>query len=386
MRSLPSGPLRYIPQRLIFCDLPVIERGHHLVASRAVLSRWMPIWVPTSRLIDRFKGRHFGHGDRFSRRAILLWPLTSVFVPLLAGAQEKKAMRVLGFLHGGPATATSLPRGAAFVDALERGLSETGYVDGENLRIEYRASVQDLIRDQADVIIVANGGFIGQARRATTTIPLVFLRPDDPVSLGLVASFNRPGGNITGVSLLSTELMPKRLQLLRELVPTAKTCAVLINPRGPGVEQSTRAALQGAADRLGFALEIVSARTQSEFEAAFANMAALKAEALLVTTDPLFMGGRGSLVGLAARYAVPTSYPWREFVDVGGLISYGPSLTEAYRQVGIYAGKILDGESPADLPVMQPTIFELVVNLKTAKQLGLSVPQSILGRADEAIE
>jgi hypothetical protein len=190
MRSLPSGPLRYIPQRLIFCDLPVIERGHHLVASRAVLSRWMPIWVPTSRLIDRFKGRHFGHGDR--------------------------------------------------------GLSETGYVDGENLRIEYRASVQDLIRDQADVIIVANGGFIGQARRATTTIPLVFLRPDDPVSLGLVASFNRPGGNITGVSLLSTELMPKRLQLLRELVPTAKTCAVLINPRGPGVEQSTRAALQGS--------------------------------------------------------------------------------------------------------------------------------------------
>jgi len=161
---------------------------------------------------------------------------------------------------------------------------------------------------------------------------------------------------------------------------------VLINPRGPGVERSTRAALQGAADGLGLALEIVSARAESEFEAAFARMAALKTEALLVTTDPLFMGGRGSLVGLAARHAVPTSYPWREFVDVGGLISYGPSLTEAYRQVGVYAGKILGGESPADLPVMQPTTFELVVNLKTAKQLGLLVPLSILGRADEVVE
>jgi len=326
----------------------------------------------------------FGSGVR--RRAILLWPLTSVFVPLIAGAQEKKAMRVLGFLHGGPATATSLPRGAAFVDALERGLSETGYVDGENLRIEYRASVQNLIRDQAEVIIVANGAWIGEAQRATTTIPLVFLQPYDPVAVGLVASFNRPGGNITGVSVLSMELMPKRLQLLRELVPTAKTCAVLINPRGPGVERSTRAALQRAADGFGLALEIVSARAESEFEAAFARMAALKTEALLVTTDPLFMGGRGQLVGLAARYAVPTGYPWREFVDLGGLISYGPSLPEAYRQVGIYAGKILDGESPADLPVMQPTTFELVVNLKTAKQLGLSVPLSILGRADEMIE
>ena len=324
-------------------------------------------------------------GRAVRRRAILLWPLTSVFVPLIAGAQEK-AMRVLGFLHGGPATATSLPRGAAFVDALERGLSETGYVDGENLRIEYRASVQDLIRDQAEVIIVANGAWIGEAQRATTTIPLVFLQPYDPVAVGLVASFNRPGGNITGVSVLSMELMPKRLQLLRELVPTAKTCAVLINPRGPGVERSTRAALQGAADGFGLVLEIVSARAESEFEAAFARMAALKTEALLVTTDPLFMGGRGQLVGLAARYAVPTGYPWREFVDLGGLISYGPSLPEAYRQVGIYAGKILDGESPADLPVMQPTTFELVVNLKTAKQLGLSVPLSILGRADEMIE
>jgi len=325
----------------------------------------------------------FGSGVR--RRAILLWPLTSVFVPLIAGAQEK-AMRVLGFLHGGPATATSLPRGTAFVHALERGLSETGYVDGENLRIEYRASVQDLIRDQAEVIIVANGAWIGEAQRATTTIPLVFLQPYDPVAVGLVASFNRPGGNITGVSVLSMELMPKRLQLLRELVPTAKTCAVLINPRGPGVERSTRAALQGAADGFGLVLEIVSARAESEFEAVFARMAALKTEALLVTTDPLFMGGRGQLVGLAARYAVPTGYPWREFVDLGGLISYGPSLPEAYRQVGIYAGKILDGESPADLPVMQPTTFELVVNLKTAKQLGLSVPLSILGRADEMIE
>jgi putative ABC transport system substrate-binding protein len=187
------------------------------------------------------------------------------------------------------------------------------------------------------------------------------------------------------VSILSVELMPKRLQLLRELVPEAKTCAVLINPRSPGGERSS-AELQQAADGMGLSLEIVPARAEMEFEAALAKIARLKAAVLLVTTDPLFTGGRDRLVILAARYAVPASYPWREFVLAGGLISYGPSLSEAYRQVGIYAGKILNGQNPADLPVEQPTLFELVVNLNTAKALGLTVPPSILARADEVIE
>ena len=244
--------------------------------------------------------------------ATVSWPLT-------ARAQQK-AIRVLGFLHGDPSVGTRLPR-TPFTAALERGLNETGYVDGENLRIEYRASVEDLIRDKAEVIIVAGGGSIGQAKTATTSIPIIFIALDDPVTAGLVASFNRPGGNITGVSLLAVELMPKRLQLLRELVPDAKTCAVLINPRRPGVERSTRATLQEAADGLGLTLDIISARAASELEAAFEKIAALKAGALLVATDPLFTGWHARVVALAARYAVPASYPLREFVLAGGLIS-----------------------------------------------------------------
>ena len=294
---------------------------------------------------------------------------------------QQKAIRVLGFLYRGPSVETSIPRAA-----LGRGLDETGYVDGVNLRIVYRTSAEELISDKAEVIIVAAGGSIRQAKDATTSIPLLFISSFDPVSAGVVASFNRPGGNITGVSILSVELMPKRLQLLRELVPEAKTCAVLINPRNPGIERSTRAALQGPANGMGLTLDIVSARTQGEFEAAFEKIKALKAGALLVATDPLFTGQPDRLVGLAARYAVPASYPWSEFVLAGGLISYGPSLSEAYHQVGIYAGKILNGQNPADLPVEQPTLFELVVNLKTAKELGLTVPPAILARADEVIE
>jgi putative tryptophan/tyrosine transport system substrate-binding protein len=319
------------------------------------------------------------------RRRELLLALATGMMGARAVRAQQKTIRVLGFLHGGPSVGTSLPNSPS-IAALKRGLNETGYVDGENLRIEYRASVEELIRDQAEVIIVAAGGSIVQARSATSVIPLVFIAPYDPVSTGLVASLNRPGGNITGVSMLSGELMPKRLQLLRELVPEAKTCAVLINPRNPGVERLTRAELQQPADGMGLALDIVSTRAESEFEAAFAKIAAVKADTLLVTTDPLFTGPRHRLVALAASYAIPASYPWREFVLAGGLVSYGPSLSEAYRQAGIYAGKILNGQNPADLPVQQPTIFELVVNLKTAQALGLTVPPSILARADEVIE
>jgi putative tryptophan/tyrosine transport system substrate-binding protein len=313
------------------------------------------------------------------REFIVLLGSAAGLRPLAALAQQK-AIRVLGFLYDGPSVKTSIPRAA-----LGRGLEETGYVDGINLRIVYRTSAEELISEKAEVIIVAAGGSMRQAKGATTSIPLLFIAPFDPVSAGVVASFNRPGGNITGVSILSVELMPKRLQLLRELVPEAKTCAVLINPSRPGGERS-RVELQQAADGMGLTLVIVSTRAEIEFEAAFAKIAALKVAALLVTTDPLFTGGRDRLVALAGRFAVPASYPWREFVLAGGLISYGPSLSEAYRQVGIYAGKILKGAKPADLPVQQPTTFELVVNLNTAKALGLTVPPSILARADEVIE
>ena len=324
----------------------------------------------------------FGHRKRVKRRSFLVWSAVSFLPPIFARAQQRT--RVVGFLGGAipPANAPKTP----FIAALERGLNETGYVDGENLRIEYRASAEDLVKDKVEVIIVASGGSVRQARNATATIPIVFMLVDDPVSAGVVASLNRPGGNVTGVSLLSSELMPKRLQLLRELVPEAKSCAVLINPRYPGAERDTRARLQEPADRIGLILDIVSARTQGEFEVAFGKIKALKAGALLVATDPLFTGWHSRLVALAAGYGVPASYPWREFVIAGGSISYGPSLAEAYRQVGSYAGKILDGQKPADLAVIQPVTFELAVNLKTASQLGLTVPLSILGRADEVVE
>jgi len=201
----------------------------------------------------------------------------SVLPPICARAQQSTT-RVIGFLAGAitPANAPKTPFGAA----LERGLNETGYVDGENLRIQYRASAEDLVKDKVEVIIVASGGSVQQARDATATIPIVFILVSDPVSGGVVASLNRPGGNVTGVSLLSSELMPKRLQLLRELVPEAKSCAVLINPRNPGIERSTRAGLQGPANGMGLTLDIVSARTQGEFEAAFEKIKALKAGAL----------------------------------------------------------------------------------------------------------
>jgi len=320
------------------------------------------------------------------RRRDIVALLASVIAlrPLGIGAQQK-AMPVLGFLHGGPSTATNRPNNP-FIDALELGLKETGYVDGENVRIEYRTSVEDLIRDGAEAIIVTSGASIRQAQRATTSIPLIMNVGGDPVSAGLVASLNRPGGNVTGISTLSFELLPKRLQMLRELVPKATTCAILINPRIPGVEVATRAALEKVANGTGITLDIVSAQAESEFGPAFGKIAARKADALIVTTDPLFTSWPGPLVALSARYGVPTIYPWREFVLAGGLISYSPSLVDAYHHLGIYAGKILNGAKAADLPIEQPTKFELLINMRTAKALGLTVPQSLLARADEVIE
>jgi putative ABC transport system substrate-binding protein len=280
---------------------------------------------------------------------------------------------------------------APFVAAFHQGLSETGYVEGQNLAIEYRwaegqydrlpALAADLVSRKVDLIVATSGGHAPAlaAKNATSTIPIVFAMGADPVAFGLVASLARPGGNITGFSILVRELMPKRLDLLSELVPGARVIAMLVN-----IERKI-GDMQQAARAKGVQLQILEAGTESEIDAAFATLVRLHAGALLVA-DPFYLNRREQLVALAARHAVPAIYDWREYVVAGGLISYGTSLTAVYRQVGIYAGKILKGAKPADLPVQQPTTFELVVNLNTARSLGLTVPPSILARADEVIE
>jgi putative ABC transport system substrate-binding protein len=275
-------------------------------------------------------------------------------------------------------------------------LKETSYAEGQNVAIEYRwANTQherlpelaaDLVRRGAG-LIAAFGGNVSAlaAKAATATVPIIFAVGGDPVELGLVASLNRPGGNLTGVSLLLGLLGAKRLELMRELVPTPTIIAVFINPTNPSARIYAQDAEQ-AAHALGQQIQILSASSDRDIEAAFAALAPLRAGAVLVTTDAFFIGRREQLVALAARYAVPAIYEYREFSAAGGLVSYGPSIADAYRQAGIYAGRILKGTKPADLPVLQPTKFELVINLKTAKALGLSVPDTLLARADEVIE
>jgi putative ABC transport system substrate-binding protein len=236
-------------------------------------------------------------------------------------------------------------------------------------------------------LIVAAGGFLSAlaAKSATSTIPIVFTGVSDPVGAGLVTSLARPGGNITGFSPFQLEMMPKRLELLTELVPQARTIALLVNPNDPNAERVLQV-VPDAARTKGVQLSILNASTEEEIDAAFPTLVQRHAGALIVPADPFFNGRREQLLGLASRHAVPAIYAWREFPASGGLISYGPSLPAMRRQAGVYAGKILKGAKPADLPVQQPTVFELVVNLKTAKALGLTVPPSILARADEVIE
>jgi putative tryptophan/tyrosine transport system substrate-binding protein len=310
--------------------------------------------------------------------------------PLLAGAQQK-AVPVVGFLSGG-SPAPSAPLVAAF----HQGLSETGYVEGQNVTIEYRwaegsydrlpALAADLVGRKVDLIVAAAGSASAlAAKSATSTIPIVFTGIGDPVAIGLVASLARPGGNVTGFGNLSVETMSKRLELLSELVPQAGVIALLVNPNSPITEPVIRE-VQEAARAKGVQLPILKAGTESEIDAAFASLAELHAGGLVVVADPVFFARREQLLALASRHAVPAIYDWREFVATGGLISYGSSLTAIWRQVGIYAGRILKGEKPADLPVQRPTTFELVVNLNTAKALGLTVPPSILARAGEVIE
>jgi ABC-type uncharacterized transport system substrate-binding protein len=321
------------------------------------------------------------------------------FVQLLGGATvawpfaaraQQKAIPVIGYL-------SSISPGPSSLAALRQGLSETGYVEGQNLTIEYRwaeghydrlpAFVADLVARKVDLIVTGGGSRPAfAAKSATSTIPIVFTSISNSVEIGLVASLARPGGNITGAGMINVELMPKRVELICELVPQARVIALLVNPDFfTGAERSVQET-QEAARAKGVQLHILKAGTESEIAAAFAALGQLHAGALLVFPDPLFFSWRDQLVALASRHAVPAIYAWRESAGAGGLISYGASQTAASRLAGIYAGKILNGAKPADLPVQQPTKFELVVNLKTANALGLTVPQSILARADEVIE
>ena len=309
--------------------------------------------------------------------------------PLAARAQQP-AMPVIGYLNlGSPESDT--PR----LTGLRRGLNQSGYVEGRNLVIEYRwagnqadrlpALAADLVQLRVAVIVAAGALPALAAKAATTSIPIVFLVGADPTQLGLVASLNRPGGNLTGVNVFVGELGAKGLALLHELIPSATTIGFLENPNNPVLELTTRDVL-AAAPVVGLKIQILKASTDREIDAAFASLVQARTGALLVGGDIFFNNRIERLVELAARHAIPTMYLTREFVAAGGLISYGISLTEQYRQVGLYTGRILKGEKPADLPVIQATKLELIINLKTAKALGLQIPDRLLALADEVIE
>jgi putative tryptophan/tyrosine transport system substrate-binding protein len=321
------------------------------------------------------------------RELIALLGGAAVARPSFARAQQK-AMPVIGDLQFG-----SPGPFADYVAAFRQGLSDTGYVDGQNVAIEYRwaedhydrlpALAADLVDRKVDVILAGGPPCARAAKDATSTIPVVFTTAD-PVAEGLVASLARPGGNLTGFSIEAGALDPKRLELVSEPVPQARTIALLVNPNDRDAERDI-GDVEEAARAKGVQLAVVKAGSESEIGAAFASLVQLRARALIVS-GPLFNSRREQLVALAARYAVPAIYEWRDFTAAGGLISYGTNLSAVSRQAGAYVGRILGGAKPADLPVQQPTTFDLVINLKTAKALGLTVPPLLLARADEVIE
>jgi len=315
--------------------------------------------------------------------AAAAWPLV--------GHAQQAMMPVIGWLGTVSPTAQDL-NGRAF----RQGLKDAGYVEGENVTIEYRigeneparlaALAADLVRRQVAVIAAPSGNNTAfAAKAATSTIPIVFLTGQDPVGTGLVASLARPGGNVTGINFLTTELAAKRLELLRELVPAARRIAVLVNPATAGVVGTMRE-VEPAARAMGLQIQLLEANSSREIDVAFATLAQERADALFVDSSPFFLSRRLQLAHLATRHAIPAVYALRDYAEVGGLISYGASLTDAMRQVGLYCGRILKGAKPADLPVVQSSKFELVINAQSARTIGITVPPALLSRADDVIE
>jgi putative ABC transport system substrate-binding protein len=310
-------------------------------------------------------------------------------VPLNA---QQPAVPVIGILSTAPSGARSSEQFAAFY----RGLAEAGYIEGRNVRIEYRWADDDYARlpelaaelvHLRVAVLVAAGGHVSAlaAHKVTKDIPIVFTTVTDPIKSGLVASLSKPAGNATGTAGLTSELDAKRLEVLHDLKPTASVIGELVNPERPGLEDQLPG-VQAAADKMNLKLEVQKAATERDIDTAFETLARQRVDALLVTADPFFNNRRAQVVALAARHAIPAIYQWREFVAAGGLISYGPGITDAYHQAGTYTGRILKGAKPVDLPVVQPTKFELVVNYWTAKQLGITLSPTFLARADEVIE
>jgi putative ABC transport system substrate-binding protein len=310
--------------------------------------------------------------------------------PLAARAQQP-AMPVIGFLH--PTSPDAFPDR---LRGFRQGLKEAGYVEGENVMISYRfaenqidrlpAMADELVSSRVAVIAAANSPPALAAKAATTTIPIVFIAPEDPVRLGLVTSLARPGGNLSGINLLSGELAAKRLELLRELVPAATRVAVLVNQANPSTTETTLRDVEAAARAMGLQIHALEASTSSEIDAAFATLAREQSNALFVGNDPFFTSRRVQLAILAAQHSIPSTYGTREIAEVGGLMSYGANIPDGWRQAGAYVGRILKGAKPADLPVVQSTKFELVINAQTARTLGIAVSPSVLALADEVIE
>ena len=333
-------------------------------------------------------------GQQMKRREfITLLGSAAAAWPLAALAQQP-AMPVVGFLN-----AASPDLFAHVVRAFHLGLSETGYVEGRNVAIEYRWAenqydrlpelAAELVRRRVSVITTGSSTLAAlAAKAATTTLPIVFLMGADPVQFGLVASLNRPGGNLTGITTLNLEMTPKRLQVLRELLPTTTIMAVLVNPtNAPATVETEVRQVQAAAHTLGLQMvHVLQASTERDLDSAFSTLIQRRAGGLVISADTFFSGKSVELAALASRHAVPTISPYRDFVTAGGLTSYGGSVTELYRLAGVYTGRILKGEQPADLPVQQVTKVQLAINLKTAKALGLTVPTLLIGRADEIIE